>query len=90
MHFLADYYNMTEHHFNLPGVKGGRTYMLEVNPHYTIRSTHDVLNVIDARWIDTSSGLFIDITTVRVNEEARARGRLGALICKDKHQYDVS
>ncbi|GAD97148.1 mannosylphosphorylation protein (Mnn4), putative [Paecilomyces variotii No. 5] len=88
MHFLAEYYNMTEHHFNLPGIKGGRTYMLEVNPHYTIRSTHDTLNVIDARWIDTSSGLFIDITTVRANDEARQRGRLGALICKDRHQYD--
>jgi len=89
MHFLAEYYNMTEHHFKLPGVKGGRTYLLEINPNYVIRSTEDTLNVIDARWIDTSSGMFIDITTVRTDDEARARGRLSALICKDGHQYDV-
>lgn len=47
------------------------------------------MNVIDARWIDTSSGMFIDITTVRKDDEARKRGRLSALICKDGHQYDV-
>ncbi|KAL2012981.1 hypothetical protein VTN00DRAFT_506 [Thermoascus crustaceus] len=88
MHFLAEYYNMTEHHFKLPGVKGGRTYLLEINPHYVIRSTEDKMNVIDARWIDTSSGMFIDITTVRTDDEARKRGRLSALICKDGHQYD--
>lgn len=81
---------MTEHHFNIPGVKDGRTYLLEVNPHYVIRTMEDTHNVIDARWIDTSSGLFIDITTVRADDEARAGGRLGALMCKDKHHYEVS
>jgi hypothetical protein len=90
IHFLADYYNMTEHHFNLPGVSGGRTYLLEVNPHYAVRTTADVLNRIDARWIDTSSGLFIDITTVRADDERRNKGRPGALICKDTHLYEVS
>ncbi|KAL1985616.1 hypothetical protein VTN96DRAFT_7596 [Rasamsonia emersonii] len=87
IHFLAEYYNMTEHHFKLPGVPGGRTYLLEINPHYTVRTTLDNLNVIDARWIDTSSGLFIDITTVRADDAARSRGIMGALMCKDGHHY---
>jgi hypothetical protein len=81
---------MTEHHFNFPGVPEGRTYLLEINPHYKVRTTLDLDNVIDARWIDTSSGLFIDITTVRTDDAARARGRTGALMCKDGHRYEVS
>ncbi|BDD59410.1 hypothetical protein MAP00_004618 [Monascus purpureus] len=88
IHFLAEYYNMTEHHFKLPGVPGGRTYLLEINPHYVIRSTEDTNNMIDARWIDTSSGLFIDITAVRKDDEKRNEGNPGALMCKDGHRYD--
>ncbi len=87
--FLAKYYNMTEYHFRLPGINYGRTYLLEINPHYTIRGVEDKLNVIDARWIDTETGLFIDISTVRANYTARAEGVEGALMCKDKHHYLV-
>lgn len=87
--FLARYFNMTEYHFRLPGVENGRNYLLEVNPHYRIRSVEDTLNVIDARWIDTETGLFIDISTVRANYTARAEGVQGALMCKDKHKYLV-
>lgn len=81
---------MTEHHFEIPGVEGGRTYLLEINPNYVIRSTDDKLNVIDARWIDTSSGLFIDITAVRKDDDRRERGDPGALMCKDGHRFDVN
>jgi hypothetical protein len=88
IHFLADYYNMTEHHFDLPGVDDGRTYLLEINPNYVVRSTKDRLNVIDARWIDMSSGLFIDITAVRKDDARRANGEKGALMCKDRHHYE--
>jgi hypothetical protein len=90
IHFLGDYYNMTEHHFDLPDVDGGRTYMLEINPNYVVKSTQDTLNKIDARWIDMSSGLFIDITAVRKDEEERKKGNPEALMCKDQHHYDVS
>lgn len=89
IHFLADYYNMTEHHFDIPGVNGGRSYMLEINPNYVVKSEQDYLNKIDARWIDMSSGLFIDITAVRKDEEKRSKGNAEALTCKDKHHYDV-
>jgi len=85
--FLAKYYNMTEFHYLLPGVKKGRTYLLEVNPHYIIRDQRDNLNVIDARWIDTENGLFIDISTVRPDEARRKEGIEGALMVKDKHLY---
>ncbi|OCL03507.1 hypothetical protein AOQ84DRAFT_381567 [Glonium stellatum] len=85
--FLADYYNMTIHHFRLPGVEKGRDYMLEVNPHYVIDTIEDKLNVIDARWIDTETGLFIDITTLRRNRTAEALGLEGVMMCKDRHHY---
>ncbi|EED16702.1 mannosylphosphorylation protein (Mnn4), putative [Talaromyces stipitatus ATCC 10500] len=87
IHFLAENYNMTEHHFEIPGVPGGRKYMLEINPHYVIRTTMDWRNVIDGRWIDTSSGLFIDITAVRADDNRRAQGEVGALMCKDSHRF---
>ncbi|KAJ5157190.1 uncharacterized protein N7482_008290 [Penicillium canariense] len=90
IHFLAEYYNMTDHHFDLPGVDGGRTYLLEINPNYVVRSEKDRLNVIDARWIDKSSGLFIDITAVRKDEGKRQRGDSEALMCKDRHHYQES
>lgn len=88
IHFLAEYYNMTEHHFDIPGVEGGRSYLLEINPHYVVKSVEDTLNVIDGRWIDMSSGLFIDITAVRKDDKKRAKGEPEALMCKDKHHYD--
>ncbi|KAF2623177.1 hypothetical protein BU25DRAFT_414685 [Macroventuria anomochaeta] len=58
----------------------GKKYLLEVNPHYTDISTSDTHNVIDARWIDTHTGLFIDITTVHpVPSSASAKSQ-------EKHQ----
>ena len=86
MHFLARYYNMTMHHYATPLMPtGGRNYMLEVNPGYTNGSTEDHLNTIDARFIDTETGVFIDITTVRPKE-----GEKEILQVKDKHTYKVS
>lgn len=61
--------------------------MLEVNPNYVNREQTDKLNVIDARWIDTTSGLFIDITTVRYNL-THPSGE-GILSCKDGHEFRV-
>jgi LicD family len=90
IYFLAKYYNMTEYHFRLPAVSAGRNYLLEINPHYTNGQTDDKSNVIDARWIDTETGLFIDISTVRKNWTAIADGVEGALMCKDRHHYLVS
>jgi len=47
-------------------LRQGKKYLLEVNPYYTNTSTRDRENVIDARWIDTATGLFIDITALHV------------------------
>lgn len=90
MSHLANYYNMTIHHFKLPGIPEGRDYMLEINPHWSNGSITDKLNVIDARWVDTDTGLFIDITTLRHNETAEAEGKAGYMMCKDRHHYNYT
>lgn len=59
--------------------------MLEINPGYVNGSPDDWLNVIDARWIDTETGIFIDITTARPKS-----GEKGVVQIKDQHQYEVS
>lgn len=78
---------MTEYHYLLPGIPKGRTYLLEINPHFVIRDQADKLNVIDARWIDTSNGLFIDVSTVRPDKVKREQGIADALMVKDRHHY---
>jgi len=87
MHYLASYYNMTVFHYKTPRIPEGRDYMLEINPHYANLEQTDKLNVIDARWVDTTSGLFIDITTARYNLTHPAGE--GMLSCKDGHEYRV-
>ena len=76
--FLAQYYNMTIHTYER------RDYMLEVNPKYTDPSYRDYLNVIDARWIDYETGLFIDITAIRPHET-----KPNILCSKDQHEEQV-
>nr|POE68817.1 protein mnn4 [Quercus suber] len=83
---MAMNYNMTVHHYKLPGLESGRDYLLEVNPHYN-DSSLDPSNQIDARWIDTHTGLFIDITTIRRDKSAEARAHDGMLMIKDNHHY---
>jgi len=89
MTFLANYYNMTVFHYKTPRIPEGRDYMLEINPHHTNRDMADKLNVIDGRWVDTYSGLFIDITTVRKYNDPPGHNREDLVYCKDGHEYKV-
>ena len=78
VHYLASYYNMTIHRYEK------RDYMLEINPKYTDGSFEDRLNVIDGRWIDIKTGLFIDITAIRPKKGAK-----GVVVSKDKQEAKV-
>lgn len=81
MSFLFRYYQLATFHFKLPGVTGGRDFLLEINPEYHRETQFDNLNMIDARWIDMNTGLFIDITALR------SSGSPGLVKCKDTHYY---
>ena len=84
IHFLAEYYNMTTYRYTSARAPEGSNYMIEVNPKYINRGRDDILNVIDARYIDTDTGLFIDITTARKNESHAVPGLMS---CKDGHDF---
>jgi len=85
--YLATFYNMSVFHYRTPRIPEGRDYLLEVNPHFSNREQTDKLNKIDARWIDTETGLFIDITTARYNL-THPDGE-GMMSCKDGHEFRV-
>ncbi|KAI1117496.1 hypothetical protein F5Y14DRAFT_402799 [Nemania sp. NC0429] len=61
-----------------------KTYLLDVNPHYGALTRGNGANIIDARWIDTSTGVFIDITGLRERDPERDPG---VWSCKNNHRY---
>lgn len=81
MSWLGDNMNRTEHTHVFGGVS--KTYLLDINPHHVDIDRGDGMNIIDARWIDMSNGMFIDITGVREREADRP----GVWSCKNKHRY---
>lgn len=80
--FLAAYYNMS---FYMDGSSAG--YVLDINPNYLERSQiRDPDNIIDARWIDMTTGLFVDITAV-CDVQGKSEKGGGYLLAKDGHYY---
>jgi len=56
-------------------------YLMDINPYHQVRSgPASWANVIDARWIDITTGLFIDITAI-------AEVRRNMWKAKDEHRY---
>jgi hypothetical protein len=87
MQHLASYYNISVYPVKLAGREENRDYPLEINPNWMDASTTDVENQINARWFDTTTGLYIDITALRWDEEARSGGIDGRVMSKDDHRY---
>ncbi|KAI0182008.1 LicD family-domain-containing protein [Hypoxylon sp. FL1284] len=61
-----------------------KTYLLDVNPYHGAIGRGAGHNVIDARWIDTSTGMFVDVTALRERDVA---ARPGVWSCKNAHRY---
>ncbi|KAK8094903.1 hypothetical protein PG997_001588 [Apiospora hydei] len=65
-----------------------KQYLLDINPYYAVPSRQDGRNVIDARWIDVSNGMFIDITSLLEQRFADSLGPApGIWSCKNYHHY---
>ena len=86
--WLGENLNMTMHNYTSPGLDGGeevhKEYLLDVNPNIVERVRGDGMNVIDARWIDVTNGLFIDITGL---SETNPSAQPGVWSCKNFHRY---
>ncbi|PHH91719.1 hypothetical protein CDD83_10497 [Cordyceps sp. RAO-2017] len=92
LRWMAARLNRTEHEFNATDAdadspdadsSGPRRYLLDVNPHHADLTRGDGMNIIDARWIDTANGMFVDITGLRERDPARP----GLWSCKNMHRY---
>lgn len=64
-------------------------YLFDVNAYIRERNgTRDRRNVIDARWIDLETGLYVDITAVSIAEiSANDETSVNVVEAKDGHQY---
>ena len=71
---------------NHPNEFINRTYLLDVNPYSLERVDGDGSNIIDARWIDVSNGLYIDITGL---SELEPKIQPDVVSCKNFHQYNL-
>lgn len=94
--YLGEHFNHTTHEYRYvedgpegeghgeAGAERTKTYLLDINPNHKRRERLDGMNVIDARWIDTDNGMFIDITALA---ERDPQGRPGIWSCKNYHRY---
>lgn len=65
--------------------EGSGRYILDVSPEYVQRIHGNGANVIDARFIDVRSGLYLDITGLAFNHPKNSK----LLGCKSPHYYKL-
>lgn len=90
LRFLGDKYNRTEHIYEYTdkdGTARNKTFMLDVNPHFIEIDRGDGQNIIDARWIDISTGQYVDITGLAERDPSR---NPGIWSCKNYHRYKTT
>lgn len=88
LYYLGNNYNRTMHEYKYVDEQTGeektKTFLLDVNPHHIDRVRGNGMNMIDARWIDVSNGMFIDITGLAERDPLT---RPGIWSCKNNHRY---
>lgn len=62
-------------------------YLLDVNPNSKLRTFRDNINVIDARFIDTYTGYYMDITALANQSIGYSLETTHILSCKSPHWY---
>ncbi|ORY64145.1 LicD family-domain-containing protein [Pseudomassariella vexata] len=87
LYYLGNNLNRTTHEYNyfdpISGKPMKKEYLLDINPHHSEITRGDGQNVIDARWIDLSNGMFIDITGLAERDSHSP----GVWSCKNFHKY---
>ncbi|KAF2003085.1 hypothetical protein P154DRAFT_544102 [Amniculicola lignicola CBS 123094] len=84
---LGEKYNNTMNTYVSEDGQTKREFLLDVNPWIWERERGDGMNIIDARWIDTRNGLFIDITGL---SETHPDTAPGVWSCKNYHRYHTT
>ncbi|KAG2415285.1 hypothetical protein HFD88_006476 [Aspergillus terreus] len=84
--YLADHYNQTIVQYSPDDSDVQRKYLLDVNPWARQRERGKGLNIIDARWIDMRTGLYIDITGLSKLDPERP----DMWQCKNNHKYELT
>ncbi|KAJ2890529.1 hypothetical protein MKZ38_001722 [Zalerion maritima] len=88
LYYLGQNYNRTEHNWEYTDPHSGetvqRTYLLDINPHHVELTRGNGMNIIDARWIDMSNGMFVDITGLAERDKGN---KPGIWSCKNHHNY---
>ncbi|KAL8365141.1 hypothetical protein RB595_004112 [Gaeumannomyces hyphopodioides] len=88
LYYLGKHHNRTTHEYSYvddtTGQTVNKTYLLDINPHHIERDRGDGMNVIDARWVDISNGMFVDITGLAEREPGK---QPGIWSCKNYHKY---
>lgn len=87
LYHLGEKYNQTFHKYRSDDGKTEREYLMDVNPMIVERVRGDGMNIIDARWIDVTNGLFIDITGLSETNPTTSPGQWS---CKNYHRYQTS
>jgi hypothetical protein len=85
--FLAAYYNMSIFSLRSPATRMRQKYLLEISPYAMDREQADHSRPADARWVDTETGLSIDVYAVRYR--TTQSGAKGMLSCKDGSELMV-
>ncbi|KAG8410601.1 mannosyltransferase [Metarhizium acridum] len=85
LHFLAAYHNASIHFYKRKAMPKGKTFLLEISPDFMNRAQTGATDVIDARWTDLDSGLYLNITAVRYSPD-HPSGE-GVLYTKNGQQF---
>ncbi|KAJ5902111.1 hypothetical protein N7495_002639 [Penicillium taxi] len=84
--YLGDHFNQTLVEYSAPDSAVERRYLIDINPWSRQRERGKGHNIIDARWIDIDTGLYIDITGLsRLEPEKNP----DIWQCKNFHKYNI-
>ncbi|KAJ7282216.1 LicD family-domain-containing protein [Mycena rebaudengoi] len=91
LEYLGKNHNRTLHEYRFVDEHTGREmekmFLLDINPYHSERERLQGQNIIDARWIDVSNGMFVDITGLAERDPVR---HPGVWSCKNFHRYHSS
>ncbi|KAK9454306.1 LicD family-domain-containing protein, partial [Dipodascopsis uninucleata] len=85
MEYVSNQYNATTYLYTSED-GSQHSYFLDINPFFVYRQRSNGQNVIDGRFVDMDSGLYIDITALAEADPIRYPN---VVSCKNNHKYAI-